>query len=132
MTCPILARYRKERNVCARFKKYIDLIDTTKEIDMARLFNASDHRNQRRNRRLRKARMGEAVYFLIGSVLAAHQQWNKMTFLQLDHEARVQGLLGPFQKHSFTAWQLRLKLKCEAWRIENGKWSASAGMVFFS
>jgi hypothetical protein len=128
MTCPILARYRKERNLYRRFKKYIDLIDIN-EANMALLFHAGDHRNQRRSQRLRKLRLGETAYFLVGSALAARQEWNKMTFLQLEHEARVQGLLGPFQKHSLTAWDLRLKLKCEAWGIENGKWTVSAGVV---
>jgi hypothetical protein len=128
MTCPILARYRKERNLYRRFKKYIDLIDVN-QANMAGLFYAADHRNQRRNQRLRKIRLGETAYFLVGSALAARQEWNKMTFLQLEHEARVQGLLAPSQKHSMTAWDLRLKLKCEAWRIENGKWTVSAGVV---
>jgi hypothetical protein len=60
----------------------------------------------------------ERLYFAIGSALAARKEWIRMTFRQLEHEARVQGLLGRFEKHDLSEWKLRLKLACEAKRIE--------------
>lgn len=59
-------------------------------------------------------RLGKVLYYCIGSTLAAHRDWNTMTFLQLEHEARVQGLLGPHENHEHTAWRLRLLLELEA------------------
>jgi hypothetical protein len=63
--------------------------------------------------------LGERLYFLVGGALAAQKEWNRMTFLQLEHEARVQGLLGPFEEHNFSAVKLRIKLACEAAAVEN-------------
>jgi hypothetical protein len=60
----------------------------------------------------------ERLYFAIGSALAARKEWISMTFRQLEHETRVQGLLGRFEKHDLSEWKLRLKLACEAKRIE--------------
>lgn len=65
------------------------------------------------------AEVGERFYFLVGSALAAQKDWNKMTLLQLEHEARVQGFLGPFEEHNYSAIKLRIKLACEAARVEN-------------
>ncbi|KAH3917743.1 hypothetical protein HBI56_111650 [Parastagonospora nodorum] len=62
--------------------------------------------------------LGEKFYFAIGSALSANGEWNSMTYKQLEHEARVLGLLGPFENHSHSAFKLRLMLACEAKRNE--------------
>jgi hypothetical protein len=63
-------------------------------------------------------RLGELLYYRIGSELASRRDWNSMTFLQLEHEARVQGLLGPKEQHRLTQWRLRLMLEIEARQVE--------------
>lgn len=62
--------------------------------------------------------LGEKFYFAVGSALSANGEWNSMTFKQLEHEARVLGLLDPFEKYSHSAFKLRLMLACEAKRNE--------------
>jgi hypothetical protein len=62
--------------------------------------------------------LGEKFYFAVGSTLSSNGEWNSMTHKQLEHEARVLGLLGPFEKHSHSAFKLRLMLACEAKRNE--------------
>jgi hypothetical protein len=69
----------------------------------------------------------ERLYFSIGIALAARKEWNSMTFRQLEHEARVQGLLGPFERHDLTEWRLRLMLACEARRTEEAEREAREG-----
>jgi hypothetical protein len=54
-------------------------------------------------------------------------EWNTMTFPQLKQEARVLGLLGPFEEHQHTEWKLRIMLACEARAIENEQAAASKG-----
>jgi hypothetical protein len=51
---------------------------------------------------------------MAGSELASRWDFNSMTFLQLEREARVQGLLGPTQTNHLSEWKLRLKLKIKA------------------
>ena len=62
--------------------------------------------------------LANLLYYHIGSGLAAKREWNTMTFLQLEHEARVQGFLGANERHHLSAWQLRLLLECEARKNE--------------
>ena len=62
--------------------------------------------------------LGEKFYFAVGSAMSANGEWNSMTSRQLEHEARVLGLLGPFEQHSHSAFRLRLMLACEAKRNE--------------
>ena len=63
-------------------------------------------------------KVGEYFYFALGSALASLGEWNRITFLQLEHEARVQGLLGPSEEHDMTRLQLMLRLMAEKKRHE--------------
>jgi hypothetical protein len=121
MTCPRLERFRQQRPLPAHFKDELDLVYSIPGLRKTLHDILFAVHNAPYNTRQHQHQMGEALYFLVGSALAARQEWNKMTFLQLEHEARVQGLLGPFERHQHTAWKLRLKLACEARMIENEK-----------
>jgi hypothetical protein len=63
-------------------------------------------------------KLGEHFYFALGGALARLGEWNKMTFLQLEHEARVQGLLGSSEEHDMTRWHLMVRLMAEKKRVE--------------
>ncbi|KAF2818987.1 hypothetical protein CC86DRAFT_432411 [Ophiobolus disseminans] len=65
--------------------------------------------------------LAELLYYHIGSELAAKQDWDTMTFLQLEREARVQGILVPTESHQYTAFRLKLLLKFEAERLEEAQ-----------
>lgn len=54
------------------------------------------------------ARLAELVYYRSGSNLAAQQEWNEMTRLQLEHELRLRGC--PESGEMLTDWKLRLRL----------------------
>lgn len=55
-------------------------------------------------------KLAELLYYQEGSDLAAREDWGKMTSLQLEHEARVKGLLGYQEPNHlpdyFLRWQL--------------------------
>jgi len=61
-----------------------------------------------------EAKLAEKIYYHSGSVKASCRQWNKMTSLRLQHEARIQGILGPNEPNRYSDWKLRLELACEA------------------
>lgn len=63
-------------------------------------------------------KLADLLYYHIGSELAAKGDWDTMTFLQLQHEARVQGLLGRNEYHQYTAFRLKLLLIREARKLE--------------
>jgi hypothetical protein len=65
-----------------------------------------------------ESELSKTFYFAVGSALAAHKEFNSMAFAQLEHEARVQGFLGPYEMHTLSEWKLRLMLACEAKRLE--------------
>jgi hypothetical protein len=95
-------------------EQFPNLMDMVSKDDIQHIKNicAASHADETQSQH------GERLYFSIGSVLAVRKEWNSMTFRQLEHESRVQGLLGPFEKHDLDEWRLRLKLACEARRIE--------------
>jgi hypothetical protein len=59
-------------------------------------------------------KLGEACYYHLGYYHARCRQWNEMTLIQLEHVARIEGLLGPYEPNRFSEWQLRLRLGSEA------------------
>jgi hypothetical protein len=67
-----------------------------------------------RNYTTRREQIGKQLYLLAGSARASRRDFNGMTFLQLEHEARVKGLLGSSELHQLSEWKLRLKLEIEA------------------
>lgn len=104
-----------DQSILTKFsEQFPNLIKMISEQDMQRLYTAyiTTHPNEH------ASQFGERLYFSIGSALAAQGEWNSMTFRQLEHEARVQGFLGPYEKNQLTEWKLRLKLACESRRIE--------------
>jgi hypothetical protein len=112
MDCPILAKWRKSP-IGSHSIEYFELVKFTPELKIS-LTKAlwEEHPEDFRSQ------LGERLYFLVGTALAAMREWNSMTFLQLEHEARVQGFLGPKEEHDLSAWRLRLMLECEARQVE--------------
>lgn len=59
-----------------------------------------------------QVQLGQLLYYQLGTQLASQHEWNQMTFLQLEHEAQIQGLIGA--NHGQSEWQLRLMLEIDA------------------
>jgi hypothetical protein len=104
MACPLITKFSEQ------FPNLMGMISQEKMQHIRRTCAASPSETASEH--------AERLYFAIGSALAACKEWNSMTFRQLEHEARVQGLLGCFEKHDLSECKLRLKLACEAKRIE--------------
>ncbi|OAL00633.1 hypothetical protein IQ06DRAFT_369984 [Phaeosphaeriaceae sp. SRC1lsM3a] len=107
MSCPILTKWR-ESPLGTHSKTYFQLVNFTPELEAsltAKLHNTPAEAFE--------SQLGEHIYYLVGSALAAKGNWNRMTFLQLEHEARVLGLLGTNETHAYTEWEFRLMLACE-------------------
>ncbi|KAF1920789.1 hypothetical protein BDU57DRAFT_25177 [Ampelomyces quisqualis] len=113
MACPILTKWR-QLLPGTHSHKYCALIAYGDQVQLNSAFD-TDFNTPKGE----WSELGERLYFLVGSALAAQKEWNRMTFLQLEHEARVQGLLGPFEQHQLSAAKLRLKLACDAAALEN-------------
>ncbi|CAO2648037.1 Nn.00g089590.m01.CDS01 [Neocucurbitaria sp. VM-36] len=60
------------------------------------------------------APLAEFIYYELGRNLAAREDWNQMTRLQLEHELRLRGLL--VINDELTEWQLRLRLASAVFR----------------
>jgi hypothetical protein len=114
--CPILTKWRNT-SIGILSREYIALANITPE-EINSLFPAIDNREDPKEY---QSAIGEKVYFLIGRALAAQRQWNRMTFLQLEYEARVQGFLGPYEEHELSEWRLRLMLEIEARQLDEEK-----------
>lgn len=107
MSCPILSKWRNSP-LGTHSENYLQLVDFTPELETrlwARLPDTPGKDFQ--------IKLGEQLYYCVGSALAVKGDWDKMTFLQLEHEARVLGLLGPNQEHCYTPWRLKIMLACE-------------------
>jgi hypothetical protein len=112
MDCPILAKWRNSPVGFHSFQ-YLKLVKITPELQTS--FSRALQGEKPEDF---QSLIGERVYFLVGSALAAMRDWNRMTFLQLEHEARVQGFLGPNEKHNHSEWRLRVMLEMEARQVE--------------
>ncbi|KAH7400903.1 hypothetical protein DE146DRAFT_788400 [Phaeosphaeria sp. MPI-PUGE-AT-0046c] len=106
MSCPILTKWR-ELPLGIHSKIYLQLVDFTPELEASLTAKLKDNESL-------QSQLGEHIYYLVGSALASKGDWNRMTFLQLEHEARVLGLLGTLEAHAYTDFDFRLMLACEA------------------
>lgn len=112
MSCPILIKWRKSP-LGTHYKSFFQLVDFTPELEAGLRTKLHDTPAE-----AFESQLGEHIYNLVGSALAANGDWNCMTSLQLEHEARVLGLLGPHESHTYTDWDFRLMLACEAKKHE--------------
>ncbi|KAH8706906.1 hypothetical protein GQ44DRAFT_716133 [Phaeosphaeriaceae sp. PMI808] len=106
MSCPLLEQFRS-----APFTRTTNILAIEMDLKSLQIImnNVLDtHPNNVQQQ------LGETLYFRVGCKLAEQQEWNAMTFLQLEYEARVLGLLGPNEEHTYSEWDLRLKLATEA------------------
>jgi hypothetical protein len=105
MSCQLLAEYLKNPSAIAERQRLVRKTTINSVIDTAQgIHDKTKCRHE----------IGKRLYFLAGRQLASRRDFNSMTFLQLEQEARVQGLLSPSEPNYFGAWRLRLKLELNA------------------
>jgi hypothetical protein len=102
MSCPLLAKYLKNPSAVAEKQGLVRKRTIDSVIAAAESIQNKDECRHK---------IGRQLYFMAGSELASRRDFNSMTFLQLEQEARVQGLLSPSEPNYFGAWRLRLKLE---------------------